>query len=361
MTILEYVDIYGNKTFSEEKFNEVDNIIFSSISYVNFTNIVKKRKEKITLRKAANLFFLSNYMDKNNMTSYKSAVTILRKIKDTRRYRGLLLYNYYYLGDESQQFSAITIEINKKLVYISYEGTDSLVSGWEEDFKMSYMFPVKAQRNAINYINKYIFTNKNIIIGGHSKGGNLALVAGMYANRFTKKRIIAIYSNDGPGLRNDEFLSDEYKIASLKLISIIPNYSLVSFILRHSNKYKVVESSKKGLFAHDLLTWQVDGTKFREAELSQFSKILNKTMDDWLRKYDYEERKKFTDSLFDVFRRANVNNLNGLMENKKLILKLIFETRGISKTTRVMMREFLSVLYEYVKLSRKDNKVSQTN
>lgn len=356
MTLLNYIDKYGDKSFDEERFNEVDNVILASISYLDLNGIVSTGfTNKITIKEASEKYFSIDNPSKDKMTAYKSSKTILKKIYNKKRYKDLLLYNYCYIGTVDQQFSAVTIEINPKLIYISYEGTDNLVSGWEEDFKIAYMFPVKAQRNAINYINKFIFTRKNIIIGGHSKGGNLALVAGMYANRFTKKRIINIYCNDGPGLRKREFMSHEYREAALKLISIIPNQSIVGLLLRHSNKYIVIESNKRGPLSHDLLSWQVDGTKLKRSELSKFSQIFDKSMHDWLKKYDDETRKIFVDSLFDIFRRAGINDLEEVLRKKTLIFKLIVEAGGLSKTTKSMMREFITVLYDYSKETRKQN------
>ncbi len=350
MTIIEYIYKYKDKTFEDMKFNEVDNVILSAISYIDFDDIVCNRSySKITIKNAS-IKYLANYNEKkNHMLAYKHAVEILKKIADTDRYGNLYLYNYQYIGDQKKQFSAITIELAKDLIYISYEGTDHLVSGWKEDFKMSYTFPVPAQRFAIKYLDRYIVSHKNIILGGHSKGGNLALVAGMYANIFVKKRILTIFCNDGPGLRKIQFESLKYKEIEKKLITIIPNYSLVGLLLRHHSNYKVILSSKKGILAHDFYTWLVDEEEFIATELSTFSKIFEKGMLNWVNKYNDFERKKFTESLFKVFERANIHSLVEIMDNKKLILKLIYETRGIDKTTKKMLREFIWVIFEYTR------------
>ncbi len=350
MTILEYINKYKDKTFDEVKFNEVDNAIFSSISYIDLDGIVCNHSyRKISLKDAGDIYFENYERKKNSMTAYKHALRIFKEIIKTKRYGDLLLYNYSYIGNEKKQFSAITIELNPNLVYVSYEGTDHLVSGWEEDFKMSYMFPVEAQKYAIRYLDRFSVSNKNLILGGHSKGGNLALVAGMYANFMVRRKIVNVYCNDGPGLRKSQINSSRYKNVSKKLISIIPNYSFVGLLLRHSSNYRVVLSNKKGFLAHDLLSWQVDDKEFISSELSTFSKILNKSMLEWVNKYDDFQRKMFTDSLFDVFRRANVNSLVEIMDHKKNILKLIFQSRGIDKTTKKMMRDFIWVVFEYAK------------
>lgn len=350
MTILEYIDKYQHQTFHEVPFNEVDNVIMASISYIDFDGIVCNHSyKKITIEEASDIYFQKYAEKKNSMTSYKQALQVLKMIKKTKRYGGLLLYNYSYVGDEKQQFSAVTIEIHPDLIYVSYEGTDHLVSGWKEDFEMSYRFPVSSQRRAIRYLDRFTVSNKNIILGGHSKGGNLALVAGMFSNAIVRSKIIKIYSNDGPGLRKMQFDTLRYQEISKKLVSIIPNYSLVGLLLRHSHNYKVVLSDKKGILAHAFLSWQVEDQEFKSTELSTFSKILDKSMFEWLNKYNDEQRRKFTNAIFDVFYRANIHNLVDVMDHKKLILKLILESRGIDKTTKKMMRDFIWVIFEYVK------------
>ena len=156
----------------------------------------------------------------------------------------------------------MTFKVNKKFIYVSYEGTDHLLSGWKEDFELAYKFPIESQKYAIEYLNKTIgFFDKNIVIGGHSKGGNLALVASMYAKKSIKKKIIKIYSNDGPGLRKKEIESKEYKSIEEKYIHIIPNYSVVGLLLRHTSNYKVIKSTRKDLMAHSIMTWQINNTE----------------------------------------------------------------------------------------------------
>lgn len=351
MSIFDYIKKYGCYTFDEMKFNVVDNFIFSALTYSNLGNYVSvNRFNKKRIFEVGEHFFSDFDKKQKNITAVRVGIRILREIKDTRRYKDLLLYNYSYIGDDKQQFCALTVEINRKLVYVSFEGTDELISGWHEDFEMAYKFPVLSQKRAIDYVNKhFLFNNKKIILGGHSKGGNLAMVAGMYANFWVKDRIVNIYNNDGPGLRKKEIDSLYYKSIENKLISIIPNYSIIGLLLRHNNNFRVVKSTKKSIYAHDMASWLLDDKDINEVDLSSFSKYLDESMIKWLNKYSDEERKKFTDSLFMIFERASVNSLTEILNNKKLILKLVFETKGIDKKTKKMLKEFVVVLFSYFK------------
>lgn len=351
MNIFSYIDKYGCYSFDEVPFNEVDNLIFSSLAYVSLDKYVSNNRfNKKKIRVVGDKFFESYDKKVKNITATKVGVKVLRYIKDTRRYGDLLLYNYAYVGDCNQQFSAVTIEINKRLVYVSYEGTDHLISGWKEDFMMTYMFPVMAQRRAIDYLNKhFLFNNKDIIVGGHSKGGNLAMVAGMYANFFVKDRIVSIYSNDGPGLRKKELESKYYKSIEDRLIHIIPNYSLVGLLLRHGDNYDVIRSSRRSVYCHDMATWVVRDCRLERAELSSFSKILDEGMIKWLDKYDDKEREKFVEAVFLIFDRAGIDSLTDIMNNKRLIFRLIREANDFDKDMRAIIKDFFNVIFNYFK------------
>ena len=351
MNIFSYIDKYGSLTFEEEPFNEIDNIIFSAISYIDFEKYVSKNSSnKKTIHSVGNQYFKEHSKKEKNIIATKNALKVLLNIKDTNRYKNLLLYNYSYIGDKSQQFSAITIEINKKLVYISYEGTDSLISGWKEDFMMGYQFPVQSQRRAINYVNKnFLFSNKKIILGGHSKGGNLAQVAGMYSNYFIQKRIINIYNNDGPGLKQKEFSSKYYKKIENKLIHIIPNYSLFGLLLRNNKKYIVIKSAKKDIFAHDFITWIVEKKEFKRDKLSTFSTAVEKSGNEWLNKYNEEQIQKFVKTLFGIIQELNIVYLTDIYDNKKLIFELIMKSKDIEEDTKTMLKDFIYNIFKHFK------------
>lgn len=355
MNLFSYIDKYGSISFDEEPFNEVDNIIFSALAYVSLGNYVShNRFNKRTIKEVGDDFFVNYDVDVRNIAAVRNGVKVLRYIKDTCRYGNLLLYNYAYVGDKNQQFSAITIEINKGLVYISFEGTDQLISGWKEDFMIAYSFPILSQRKAINYVNKYFwFGNKKIILGGHSKGGHLAVVASMGANYFIKRRIIRIYNNDGPGLRMEQINSKSYKYISNKIKNIIPNYSFFGLMLNHTGSLIVIKSSKRSFWAHALNTWVVDDKKLKRAKLSDFSYRLNKGMKTWINQYDDKVREKVVKALFLVFDRANVESIVDIMDNKKLIFKLIMEYNSVDKEVRDIMRNLIYVVLKYFKDNRK--------
>ena len=124
---------------------------------------------------------------------------------------------------------------------------------------MSYEYPVTAHKYAIDYINKYFrFSTKKIILGGHSKGGNLALVAALECKKSIYRRIINVYSNDGQGLRKEEANSKRYKDLEYKYIHICPYNSIVGLLLYHNMYYISVDADRKPGASHSAISWQVE-------------------------------------------------------------------------------------------------------
>ena len=355
VNIISYIDKYGNETFDKMNINEVDYAILTVLSYLNYDGIIKNDDTKVKLNKAIKSFF--NRYEHNELLNHgvglKDSYKIAKAIIDKKRYKDLEAHNYVYITNDQIQFSAMCIDINKNLVFVSIEGTDDEVAGWKEDFQLSYAFPVPAQRACINYLKKNVslLNNKKYILSGHSKGGNLALVGAMYMPFLKQHKIESIYSFDGPGLRKKEASSYRYLYIKSKYHLIIPNYSIVGLLLNNNNDYKIVSSYKKGLYAHSIYNWRISGDKFYEAEeLSNMSKSIDKTITKWLDLYDANTRKKFVEDLFDIFERCNIKTLYKIhAKDLKEISLVIKESKNLSKESKKMLKELLSILFETVK------------
>ena len=201
-TIKEYLKYYKSLTFSECKLNINDVLLFTELSYIDWHNIVPEDNNKITLKEAFNIYqktknvYLSTFM--------KGNIANLKDIYTSTRYKDIYLSNYKEYVDNEKQFGALKIHFDNK-VFISYKGTNGTIIGWKEDFTLGYHFPIISQKYAINYLNEVITSeDKEIYIGGHSKGVNLAMTSSMYCNNDIFKRIKTIYNLDGPGFREKD-------------------------------------------------------------------------------------------------------------------------------------------------------------
>lgn len=353
-TIDKYLEEYGKYTFLEKELNEVDAVILSLISYIDFSSIVPGIGEgKILLKDASQIFF-NKYTKKEideNIISVRNAIYLLKKLSNTNRYQNLLLYNYVYEVTFDMQFGALCIKLPDKSIFISYEGTDNYISGWKEDFMLSYMFPTNAQVEAVNYINEVIglFSHK-VYVGGHSKGGNLALIASMYCKMIARHKIKKVYNIDGPGLRKREFESREYKRILPKLVTYVPKSCLIGMLLRHSDNYIVVDSKNKNIMQHDATSWIVDKDQFKRTQISDFSKKVEKGIISWLDRLDDKKREKFVTSLFSILKKAEVHDLNEFRKTKfDSVIKILKETKNLDKETRSMMLNCLKDLYSEMK------------
>ena len=338
MNIYEYIDRYGDKTFKEKEFNEIDNLIFSLIIYLNLgkiiteeTNTLEQIGKKITEEKKF----------KQEFSQQKDAYKCLKQIMNTNRYKDIKLKDYVYIGTNNEQFSVVTFIINKKLIYISFEGTDHLISGWKEDFELSYMYPTASQQHAIEYLKKQIkIFGPKVIVGGHSKGGNLAQVSSMEMNIIKKLKIKKIYNNDGPGLRLEQFKSRKYKQIKKKLVHIVPHNSVFGILLRN-DKYKVVVSTKKAIQSHAMSSWMVYDDYLSETDLSEKSIELEKSIIEWLNNHNEEQRKKMINNVFNIFKKCEINDTKDLRKLKSII-KIMKEVRNIDKETKELVASFIN-------------------
>lgn len=352
-SIIDYIKKYQNNTFDEIEFNIIDNAIFTSLSYIDFTRVLKySKKNKLTIEEAGEIYFRNIYKREINIFSITSAIKIFKRIYKTKRYKDLLLYNYSSKVDSSKQFAAMFININEYLTYISFEGTDSLVSGWREDVEMCYNYPVGSQKEAIKYINFHInpFSKRKYIVGGHSKGGNLALVGAMNANIFIKNKIKAIYMFDAPGLKTKQIESRKYNRVKERIKRIIPNHSVFGLFYYHEREPIVVKSMKMGLFAHNMLVWEVDDKEFVQANISAFSKKLDERLSKWLESISDTEREEVFNDLFEILDRANITSLLDIKRNTiKKIRTIINESKKIKTKTKNAMDELIKIVVLLIK------------
>ena len=347
--INDYIRKYKNISFEEEGFNEVDNLVFCILTYLDFSNIVSNRRKYIKLSSAG-----KKYLDKNSFISISKygisqiqAYNILKQIIDSVRYKDVLLYSYVYISDINKQFGAMSFKITKDLTFVAFEGTDYLLSGWKEDFQMSYKFPVPSQYYAIKYLNKNVGPfDKNIIVGGHSKGGNLALVSSMYCRGYINKKIKAIYNNDGQGLRKEELESENYKRIKDRHIHIVPNYSYVGILLKNDN-YKVIKSSRRDAFAHSIMTWKIKDNKLVPSKLSTISKNLRKSTNIWLDKHDDITKKEIITNIFNALEESNIYDSNDFLNLTKWP-DIIKNIDSIDEETKILIINLLKFNIEYL-------------
>ncbi len=336
--IEDYIVWRGELSVTEAPFTNVDNLILSNLSYLIFRNVVPELQYKTPsfMQKIASIFKSKNSCIHKSI-SVKEAIAMMNletegkdrirvkqdismaiKLAKTKRFGNMRLLYYVDKYDEKieTQFSAITILMEDKTAYIAFRGTDTTLIGWKEDFNMSFMEKIPAQAEALKYLQQVSSLIKTPLrIGGHSKGGNLAVYSAMHIDENTQQRIINIYNNDGPGFHLNILNTEEYKKIKDKIITIIPQTSIVGMLLEHEEDYIVVKSSETLIMQHDPYSWEVMGDNFIEMNnTSSSSKIIDNALRQWLYSMTLTQREKFVDILWDILGAAEVKTFPEIIE-----------------------------------------------
>ncbi len=349
--ILTYLDKYGDNTFQDSKFNEVDNLILSQISYLDFEEIVPSidSNDFIKVQEACYAYFLK--FSESELSGLTHLV--LKGMANCKRFKEAKLSQYISLFDEKEQkqFAALHIELDDGSVYVAFRGTDDRLISWQEDFSMSYR-TTPSQVEALSYLeNTLANSNKFFRVGGHSKGGNLAVFASMWCQDSIKNKIIEVYDNDGPGFDKQIFKSNEYKNIANKLIRFVPGYCVFGMLFKHKaiKDYTIVNSTAKGIFQHDSMTWEVEGNNFvRKEKFIKQSVLISKMLNNWIDGVELEQRKAFTNLFFNSLESKGLKTVTDIFKagNKKIIgviKTMVVSDRNSIFTFAVLVKSFLSI------------------
>ena len=329
MSLFDYVDWRGDLLFSEAGLNEVDNLILSQISYVDFDGIVPSDPSlpPITLRNAARQYLRLRrgslpYLGK---ILPPDVISLMAKAAKSKRFAGMKMLAYTNRVDEAMdlQFSAVTFLPDHGKAFIAYRGTDDTLVGWKENFNMSFIQPVPAQLEAVAYLERVApFLPDDFYLGGHSKGGNLAIYAAVKASPSVKDRILTAFNNDGPGFGEDFINGPDYKSVHGKLRTIVPHSSVVGMLLEHEECYEVVKSNATGLLQHNAFSWEVLGGSFIHLNtVTPESRVVDRALKDWLYDLSPEERAHVVDTLFETLSAVGAKTLTDLSADKLRVLK----------------------------------------
>lgn len=355
-SLFDYLNWRGDLLFESVPLGEVDSLILSILSYIDYTGFVApeaehKKKPPVLLTVTKDFLRAQNGAIPNmGLIIPKETVTLLARSAKTARFGLIRPFAYVNkICDEPQkQFSAVSFLLGNGDVFVSYRGTDDTLVGWKENFNMSFMHPVPAQREAVEYLEAIAaVTRGNIYVGGHSKGGNLAVYAAVKANDSTRERITAVYNNDGPGFDREFIAADEYKAVRDRIHTFVPQSSVVGMLLEHEEHYEVVQSTQSGLLQHNGFSWAVMGGSFVRLEsITNTSKRIDKTLKKWLADMSMEERKKIIDTLYEILASTNAKTLTELSTEK---LKLVKAWNTLDSESRAFIKRCVLLLSSDVK------------
>lgn len=303
-SIIDYAKTF-TKSFDESPFSEVDSLVLSELTYSRFDGYVPARQSIFSpARRLRDIMTVDNAeVILSGVHDADSERKLIAAVLQNPRYRDMRVSRYVSEFDCEReiQFCGITYIIGS-IIYVAFRGTDSTVVGWKEDFNMSFMDFVPAQKLAVEYLNETARRfHGGLYVGGHSKGGNLAVYAAVMCDKRVQKRLINVFSHDGPGFKEDVLDKERFSSVNDRIKKTVPQSSLIGMVLETKEAYTTIKSNASGITQHSPYSWEVEDGSFIELEgITKGARYIDGVLSKWLSSLTDEKREIFVDALFSV-------------------------------------------------------------
>lgn len=348
--LFDYLAWRGDLTFGNASLCPADALAFSMVAYMNFEGLVPRepREEPVRLVDVAKAYFARPAVQRPGFESKHER--LLRLLADSARYGSLRVLAAQTVLDRQtgMQFAAISFLLPGQNLFVAFRGTDDTLIGWKEDFRMSYECPVPAQLEAKRYLSAVAaaYPLRRIFVGGHSKGGNLAVYAAVNCGEEVRYRIRTVFNHDGPGFYDGTVASEAYAEMRPRIQTYLPQSSIVAVLLDHDVNYKIVKSSSKGLLQHDGYTWEVLGDDFVYTnERTAFGKRTAAIVDRFVETTSPDRRRRFCEALFSVLESTEHDTFSGILGGKRQSLRNMMSAYAdMPDDMRTLLTETLGIL-----------------
>ena len=308
--MFDYLTWRGDIPFSQVPLGAVDSLIFTTLSYIEFNGIAPETPYQwVTLEEAASKLLQDPLAPKK--VRVEKDLELLAVAASCPRFKkvGLCFYRDIFIPEEDTQFAAMTFYLDDGSAFLAFRGTDKTLVGWREDFNMTFLESIPAQRQAKQYVLEFSAASQApMYLGGHSKGGNLAIYAAAKVPAAIQNQIVRVYNHDGPGFTEKILTEPGYRSIVPKIHTYVPQSSVFGMLLEREEPHTIIRSRAIGLLQHDPYTWEVMGGGFiQEEEFTADSRFLDRTFKTWLAGMTTEERYAFFDTLFDLLMTENAS------------------------------------------------------
>ena len=345
-TIFDYLKANQYDSFYDKEFTVLDAMALTELAYLPFEDLVPAEisvQNYISLQHLAEQFeekFQGKYPPLGMVNAHRlKLLSYLSSFKRYKHIRALGFANDVSL-DSQKQFAAITYQIRPKEYLVVFRGTDDSIIGWKEDFHLTYMKEIPAQLAARDYLKEVLDKlDGKVWLAGHSKGGNLATYAACHVETSIQDRIQKVYSFDAPGLHSSIRNSDNFKAIEGKILSIIPENSIVGMMLETPETDLVVKSKTFGLLQHLMVSWEIEGDQFKVVpKVTEDSIQVDQTLKTWTANLSEEELRDFFDLFFGLFIEADIHRFGDItVDTPGKIQKLIENRRNLTHEQATMM------------------------
>jgi len=318
-------------------FNPVDNLILSAFSYLPLDGCEGK-----TIREIAPCLCAreqdSPYRELARLMGLGGRFGPMRLVR----------FQDLFSEQEEKQFAAVAVQLGDGTSFVAYRGTDATLVGWKEDFNMSFADEVPAQRESVRFLNDVAGRVEGPLrVGGHSKGGNLAIYASLFCEAGVRARLLEIYNNDGPGLTQKMQECPVYLEIEPRIRTYLPQTAIIGMLMEHAESYQVVRSEGVGILQHDPFTWQAGRCDFvKEGGLRAGSLYVDKTIKRWAASVSQEDRKAFIDAVYRILSSTGAKSVNELFGGwRRNLAAILTETTGFDPETRRLLRRVVGLLF----------------
>ncbi len=330
------------ESFELLPFHSVDSLILSWLSYFHIPADYQEAYawKGIPLSELIPCFLVSP-KEESPLQQSQELLTFLAQNPRFSRIR-VMGYTRQTNTEEEKQFAAMTFRIHSRLAYVAFRGTDATFVGWKEDFNMAFQYPVPSQTAAAKYLALAAsWVPGALQVGGHSKGGNLAVYAAAQSPEPVKERIEKIYSHDGPGFLAQVLSTPAFLSIQSRVEKTLPQSSLVGMLLEQQDNHRIVKSSQISLLQHDPLSWTVEGEDFCYMDhLTKSARFMDQTLSEWIGSLSPQEREVFVNTLYSLLSNTNIESLVQLKGNLlKIIPSMLLSFSALEPDTRKFVKK----------------------
>lgn len=344
--MLDYIRWRGDLPFTVSPPNEVDAVIFSTLSYIPFRGRTAFHPEEaIPFSEAVEEFF--SYPEPPNYIRAQRDLDLLKAAGESVRFGNTRITEYRpkFIKEQDTQFAGVTFLLDDGSLFVTFRGTDNTLVGWKEDLSMSFRSVIPSQALAKQYLQDVLMTHSGPVrVSGHSKGGNVAVYAVSQSAPVIRDRVLEVYNQDGPGF-SAEFLEDPgYRSILPKIRTYLPQGSMIGVVLYRAEPVIIVQSHETGIMQHDPFSWNICGTAITRMDaLNANSRFFRLTMENWLAGFDMDDRVRLVNMLYDLLTSGDVEVMDDILQPKSLI-NYVARLRGSELIRKYLASDLNSLL-----------------
>ena len=345
--IFDYLTDVQYDSFYDFPLNELDVLALTELTYLPFDNLLDQSVNRLS-------DVATRVPRESTMLTNKERLQLLDQLSQHKRFKNSKLSNFVNDIDVElqKQFAAMTYRLNLDTYLIVFRGTDDSIIGWKEDFHMTYMKEIPAQKHALEYLEDFFkqYPKQEVIIAGHSKGGNLAVYAASQIQPDLQEKISAVYTYDAPGLQAHLTETSGYQEVIPKIHRYVPQGSVIGMMLEVPDTPIVVRSlALGGIAQHNTFSWQTEGTHFVQLEeISSESLQIKDALKEWMDSVPVEELELYFNLFFGTILESGINSINDLSSTGAIehIHQLVSQAQTLEPQQVEILRNLTQLLLD---------------